>query len=396
MLLLVGAQQINALQVKCNNHDHGCEWTGELGNLATHLRSCDYHLICCPNQCDNNGQITKVTKKDLDDHLTNDCPRRQYLCPHHQERGEYQEIVRKVHKCRNRSCKYKGPCRELQSHLDECDNEPVPCKYTKYGCTKTPLRRDLKRHEEKDKHDVPIHLVEQLKTDLENKIQALEDSLPALCVNGIDAACADEQGAIRTVIETKIAELRADLERQITEIPTQQLPPAPTSTAQPAATLAYSPHTCKITRYRTLQTNNEHFSSLPFYTYQRGYKVCIKMYANGNGAGEGTHVSLLAYLMKGDNDDSLSWPFTGTFTVELLNQLADKKHHSKNFRFDCDTATDEAEDEEQVEMGGIEQFLSHSKVEQLSSRWRRCQYLQDDSLIFRVSIHVNSYKPWLE
>ncbi len=120
--------------------------------------------------------------------------------------------------------------------------------------------------------------------------------------------------------------------------------------------------------------------------------MSINIDASGHGAGEGTHVSVYAHLMKGDNDDSLSWPFTGTVTVELLNQLEDKKHHSKKFRFYCNAAADE----EHVEMGGIEQFLPHSKVQQLSSRWRRCQYLQDDSLIFRISVDVDNYKPWLE
>ncbi len=378
--------------MRCNNLDNGCEWTGELGNLATHFRLCDYRLVSCPNECDDNGQITKVTKKNLDDHLTNDCLRRQYLCPHHQDRGEYQVIVKKVHKCRNKSCKHKGPCCELQSHLDECDYEPVPCKYAKYGCEKTPQRKYLKRHEETDKHDVSIHVVEQLKADLENKIQALEDSLPSLCVHRIEAACTDEQGAVRTAIDSKVAELRLELERHITEIRTEQLPSPHTTTApQPAATPAYAPLTCKMTEYRTFQAN-EQFATFLFYTYRKGYKVSINIDASGYGAGEGTHVSVYAHLMKGNNDDSLSWPFTGTVTVELLNQLEDKKHHSKKFRFYSNAAADE----EYIEMGGIEQFLPYSKVQQLSSRWRRCQYLQDDSLIFRVSVHVNNYKPWLQ
>ena len=43
---------------------------------------------------------------------------------------------------------------------------------------------------------------------------------------------------------------------------------------------------------------------------------------NGNNdEAKGTHVSVFACLMKGDNDDSLFWPFTGTVTIELLNQL---------------------------------------------------------------------------
>ena len=56
--------------------------------------------------------------------------------------------------------------------------------------------------------------------------------------------------------------------------------------------------------------------------------MCIKVDCNGFGDGEGTHVSVYAYLMRGENDNHLPWPFTGTITVELLNQLEDDNHYS--------------------------------------------------------------------
>ena len=37
--------------------------------------------------------------------------------------------------------------------------------------------------------------------------------------------------------------------------------------------------------------------------------------------------SISVTLMKGENDDHLTWPFTGTVLIELLNQLEDKNHH---------------------------------------------------------------------
>ena len=36
---------------------------------------------------------------------------------------------------------------------------------------------------------------------------------------------------------------------------------------------------------------------------------CLKVYANGLGRGEGTHVSVYAYLMRREFDDLLKWPF---------------------------------------------------------------------------------------
>ena len=50
--------------------------------------------------------------------------------------------------------------------------------------------------------------------------------------------------------------------------------------------------------------------------------------ANGYDEGEGTHVSVFACIVKGDYDAELNWPFVGNITFTLLNQLADKNHHS--------------------------------------------------------------------
>jgi len=46
--------------------------------------------------------------------------------------------------------------------------------------------------------------------------------------------------------------------------------------------------------------------SPPFY-YGDGYKLCLAVYANGKGAGAGTHVSVELLQMKGEHDDKLRW-----------------------------------------------------------------------------------------
>ena len=72
--------------------------------------------------------------------------------------------------------------------------------------------------------------------------------------------------------------------------------------------------------------------SEPFFAFEEGYKMCLKVYTNGVGSGEGTHVSLCLYLMKGPHDDKLEqsghWSLRGRFTIELLNHLNDKHHVS--------------------------------------------------------------------
>ena len=64
--------------------------------------------------------------------------------------------------------------------------------------------------------------------------------------------------------------------------------------------------------------------SLPFYTHRYGYRMCLRLYPFGDGAGTGTHLSLFIVVMKGDFDEILEWPFKHKMTFQLLNQNGGK------------------------------------------------------------------------
>ena len=76
------------------------------------------------------------------------------------------------------------------------------------------------------------------------------------------------------------------------------------------------------------QFNNTYFSP-PFTTSTQGYHFFLRMDANGVLSDEGSHLSIYAYIMKGQHDDCLRWPFTGDITFELINWLEDKGHYKK-------------------------------------------------------------------
>ena len=76
------------------------------------------------------------------------------------------------------------------------------------------------------------------------------------------------------------------------------------------------------------KASQQEWYSPPFYAYPGSYKMCINVTANGWKEGEDTHVSVFAYLMRGKNDDNLSWPFQGEVTITLLNQLRYENHHT--------------------------------------------------------------------
>ena len=159
---------------------------------------------------------------------------------------------------------------------------------------------------------------------------------------------------------------------------------------------ATSQCTFRLTNYQKHKKDGDQFYSPPFYTSLTGYKMCICVYANGEGTGKGTHVSVFAHLMKGDNDDSLTWPFTGSVNFELLNQLEDKNHHTYTLGpFPADSEASKRVVEGERGIGrGYAQFFSYNELDYNSDN--NCQYLKDDTLIFRVSVQVPDYKPWLE
>ena len=143
--------------------------------------------------------------------------------------------------------------------------------------------------------------------------------------------------------------------------------------------------------HRTIQQfnmNKENEAVLytdPFYTAQGGYKMTLRVYPNGDGPGKGTHISAYICLMKGENDHNLPFPFSGIFTIKILNWKQDTGHVVKNVVFD---KTIPLEYRQQVTTGqraatgwGNGDFLSHTKLMEESSNHK---YLYEDKLCFQI------------
>ena len=60
--------------------------------------------------------------------------------------------------------------------------------------------------------------------------------------------------------------------------------------------------------------------SAPFYSSRYGYKMCLRLYMDGDGSGKGTHLSFFLTIMRGEYDALLTWPFKQAVTLMLLDQ----------------------------------------------------------------------------
>ena len=128
------------------------------------------------------------------------------------------------------------------------------------------------------------------------------------------------------------------------------------------------------------QFNNRYFSP-PFTTSPQGYTLCLEVLTNGYHSGKGSHLSIYARIMKGQHDDHLQWPFTGTIIIELLNWLEDKEHYRKILTIDELVRVTEGKFGKDR---GYPQFISHSS---LTSSTTNTQYLYQDCIRVRVKVY---------
>ncbi|XP_062522032.1 TNF receptor-associated factor 3-like [Corticium candelabrum] len=69
--------------------------------------------------------------------------------------------------------------------------------------------------------------------------------------------------------------------------------------------------------------------SQPFYTSPNGYKLCVRMYRNGDGIGRTTYLSLFVVVMRGEYNILLEWPLHHQITFILVDQTAGDKYATR-------------------------------------------------------------------
>ena len=162
------------------------------------------------------------------------------------------------------------------------------------------------------------------------------------------------------------------------------------ATALPEYLFNLAPIEFVVPNFRKLKESLWHkgWKSPSLLTHENGYKFCLEVIPNGSGSGQNNHVSVFVYLMKGEYDNDLVWPFNGSVVIELLNWREDKNHllTTVNYNRHTDTnssITSRVYKRECAPNGwGINCFISHSSL--LYNPDTNTEYLQDDCLRLRV------------
>ena len=149
-------RNINEAKVYCMLRPQGCDWTGELGNLNSHLSvgqqhgQCKYVIIPCPNDtCD-----MKCPRHEMKTHANKECEYRSFTCPYCSHKDIFL-FIQHHHfpkcpdyplTCPNKCTKNSIKRSNLQKHLCVCPNAMVPCPFSEVGCKAKVKRCNLKKH----------------------------------------------------------------------------------------------------------------------------------------------------------------------------------------------------------------------------------------------------------
>ena len=292
------------------------------------LKDIDTHIKACRKQEVTCDKCDDVMQRhQLDLHNSDECLQRYYKCPHCEAVGIYNLMT--------------------TSHLEECPDLVLTCPNE--GCEDKIKRQEMGSHHQTCLKEVIECPYQDIGCETEMKREMMDEHMET-----------NTQAHLKNAVE-KIREQRK------------------------------CPVVINVSDYSKHKRDDDKWLSPGFYTSLGGYKLRLKLFANGTQNGKGTHLTCAINLMPGEYDNTLEWPFQGEVTVELLNQLKDKNHYKRVIYFDNQSNNRKKEDS----IGwGHHNFIPHTDLGLNSST--NTQYLMNDTLYFRVSVNVHSKtKPWL-
>ncbi len=285
-------------------------------------------------------------RKDIKKHVETECKNRQYTCPYCHKIDTY-EYITECHqgfncpkipvKCPNSACKETFEREVRKQHDSICPYQLIPCKYKAIGCQSKPCRKDLEDHESSSQLHLGITMDTLLTVQKQCKKWSEECSVLRAQLN----TTAERHDRITFKIEN-ISRFKGE---------------------------SYSP---------------------PFFSHPEGYKMIVEVYVNDED-----QVSASVYLMKGEYDSKLEFPFRGRVTLTLLNQ----EHDTDHLQWSEDDTHSFGSTKVVDDDIGLFPMITMLKIFHLTHRntgtRTNNQYIVNDTVIFRVSVDVSSFKPWL-
>ncbi|KAM4020484.1 TNF receptor-associated factor 2 isoform 1-T6 [Anomaloglossus baeobatrachus] len=427
-------REVESLPAVCSNT--GCLWRGTLKEYeAHHEGKCPFMQVPCP------ACKTPIRASDRDLHNERECPERKLNCRYCKlsfyfpDIKAHDEICPKFPMTCEGCGKKKIPREKFQDHVKSCGRCRVPCRYLVAGCTEMVENDKCFEHENKC---VVEHLakvweyIQPRRKELSDltqlmgviSVQAVPSPLSSMssavvadnsrtpdllrqfevmdkkstilenivCVlnREVERASASTEEAMkqRRTDQEKIDTLNAKVRQLERTLGQKEVQLAELETRVQEAELSTFEgiFVWKITEFAKKRQDAiagrcPAMFSPPFYTSKYGYKMCLRIYLNGDGTGRGTHLSLFFVVMKGPSDALLRWPFNQKVTLMLLDQN-NREHVIDAFRPDTTSSSFQRPVSEMNIASGCPLFCPLSKLESKNS------YIREDTIFIKVIVDL--------
>nr|XP_042131078.1 TNF receptor-associated factor 2 isoform X2 [Peromyscus maniculatus bairdii] len=379
-----------------------------------HPQSC--HEGLCPfllTECPACKVLVRLSEKEH--HTEQECPKRSLSCQHcrascsHSDLEVHYEVCPKFPLTCEGCGKKKISREKFQDHVRSCTKCRVPCRFHTIGCPEMVETEELQEHEvQRLREHLALllssflespasqasqnqagpellqrcHTLEQKTATFENIVCVLNREVERVAVTA--EACSRQHRLDQDKIEAlsnKVQQLErsiglkdlamADLEQKVSELEA--------STYDGVFIWKISDFARK--RQEAVAGRTPAIFSPAFYTSRYGYKMCLRVYLNGDGTGRGTHLSLFFVVMKGPNDALLRWPFNQKVTLMLLDQN-NREHVIDAFRPDVTSSSFQRPVSDMNIASGCPLFCPVSKMEAKNS------YVRDDAIFIKAIVDL--------
>ena len=284
----------------------------------------------------------------------------------------------------------------LPNHTEnDCPLQMVDCAFKYAGCQWRLPRKDMPDH---ISHSLALHMslqatnhqqelkkltsrISELETqlgeatvklsELETKNHLLQEALDQECKNRIATVGRELKQAHEQWLKGHLGNLRGEIKKAQNETKQEIMKHVDIMESKIAVVhnhIGIVPVVHTMLSFEEKKSSNSTWYGPSFYTHPCGYKMCLRVDANGDGDGASTHVSVFLCIMRGEYDKFLKWPIRADVTVQLLNQVGDDGHHARVIDI-----TDRADEMcKRVQLG---------EPEQSPNGWGYAKFICHDSLL---------------
>ncbi|XP_050191398.1 TNF receptor-associated factor 3 isoform X2 [Myiozetetes cayanensis] len=431
-------RELLALQIYCRNENKGCKEQLSLGQLLMHLRTdCQFEELPCPRaDCKE-----KILRKDLPDHVEKTCKYRETTCKYcksqvpmimlqkHEDTDCPCVMVSCPHKCSVKTLmRSEGTNQQIKAHeassavqhvnlLKEWSNalenkvallqnesleknKSIQTLHNQICSFEIEIERQkemLRNNESKILHlqrviDSQAEKLKELDKEIRpfrqnwEEADSMKSSVESLQNRVTELESVDKtagQGARNTsLLETQLSRHDQMLSVHDIRLADMDLRFQVLETASYNGVLIWKIRDYKRRKQEAVMGKTLSLYSQPFYTGYFGYKMCARVYLNGDGMGKGTHLSLFFVIMRGEYDALLPWPFKQKVTLMLMDQGPSRRHLGDAFKPDPNSSSFKKPTGEMNIASGCPVFVAQTVLENGT-------YIKDDTIFIKVIVDTS-------